>query len=178
MPKTVMPVNRMRTLVLGAIGLLVVIVAGLGVVFVTMRQAPKPAGDAVTIEISDTACTPNEANVAAGAPTFSIKNASNRAVEWEILNGVMVVAERENIAPGFTVALTPRLEPGTYEMTCGLLSNPRGKLTVVTADGLTTALPAAPKLADLVAPTAEYRVYAIQTADQLTTAAVFNFSPS
>jgi iron uptake system component EfeO len=41
---------------------------------------------------------------------------------------------------------------------------------VVTADGSTTALPSAPKLVDLVAPTAEYRVYAIKSADDLTTA--------
>lgn len=166
-----MPSNRLKAFVLGAIALLIVIVAGLGIVFVTMRQAPKPAaGNAVTIEVSDTACTPNVTSVGAGAPTFSIKNTSNRAIEWEILNGVMVLAERENIAPGFAVELTPRLDPGSYQMTCGLLSNPRGTLTVTAADGSTTALPAAPKLADLVAPTAEYRVYAIQTADQLTKA--------
>ncbi len=62
---------------------------------------------------------------AAGTPTFTIHNTSQQAIEWEILDGVMVVAERENIAPGFTVALTPRLDPGSYQMTCGLLSNPR-----------------------------------------------------
>lgn len=55
-------------------------------------------------------------------------------------------------------------------MTCGLLSNPRGNLTVTAADGSTSARSATPRLADLVAPTGEYRVYAITSADQLTTA--------
>ena len=40
----------------------------------------------------------------------------------------MVVDERENIVPGFVQPLTTKLDPGEYEMTCGLLSNPRGTL--------------------------------------------------
>ena len=66
----------------------------------------------------------------AGKTTFKIKNASTRRLEWEILKGVMVVEERENIVPGFVQSLTATLDPGTYEMTCGLLSNPKGTLTV------------------------------------------------
>ncbi|HTJ56317.1 MAG TPA: cupredoxin domain-containing protein [Devosiaceae bacterium] len=165
-----MPANRLKLLVLGAIGVLAAIVAALGVVFVTMRQPAKPAGNVVTIEVSDRACTPGTVSVAAGTPDFRIKNTGNRAIEWEILDGVMVLAERENIAPGFSVELMPRLDPGTYQMTCGLLSNPHGTLTVVAADGSTTARPAAPRAVDLVAPTAAYRVYAIQSAEALNTA--------
>lgn len=165
-----MPSNRLKFVVLGAIGLLVVLVAVLAFVLVNQRGAPKPAADKVSIEVSDTACTPNSVTVAAGAPSFSIRNTSGRTIEWEILNGVLVLAERENIAPGFTVEVTPRLEPGSYQMTCGMLGNARGTLTVTAADGTTTALPAAPKLADLVAPTAEYRVYAIKSSDQLAAA--------
>jgi len=166
-----MPSNRLKLAVVGAIGLLVIVVAVLGVALVNRRSAPSTAPDKVAIEISDTACSPNAVTVAAGAPTFSIKNTSGRAIEWEILDGVMVLAERENIAPGFALDVTPRLKPGTYKMTCGLLSNAPGSLTVTAADGSTTALPAAPTLADLVAPTAEYRVYAIRSAEQLGAAA-------
>ena len=166
-----MPTTRLKLLVLGAIGLLLLVVIALGVVFVTMRQPQKPAATGqIAITISGTACAPNEVTVAAGTPDFAIHNASDRAIEWEILNGVMVVAERENIVPGFTVEVTPHLEPGTYQMTCGLLSNPRGTLTVTAADGTTTIAAAPPKLADLIAPTGEYRVYAIKNADELTAA--------
>ncbi len=45
----------------------------------------------------------------------------------------MVVEERENIAPGFTQKLTANLQPGEYDMTCGLLTNPKGKLIVTGA---------------------------------------------
>ena len=168
-----MPSNRLKLFVLGALGVLVVVVVALGVVFVGLRGRQTAPADKVAIEVSDASCTPNTLSVAAGTPSFAIHNTSNRAIEWEILSGVMVVAERENIAPGFTVELTPRLEAGSYEMTCGLLSNPHGTLTVAATAGA-SALPAPPQLADLVAPTAEYRVYAIQSAEQLikTTAAL------
>lgn len=166
-----MPTTRLKLLVAGAIGVLLLVVVVLGAVFVTMRHPQKPATNGqIAITITGSACTPNEVTVAAGAPDFAIHNNSDRAIEWEILNGVMVVAERENIVPGFTVEVTPHLDPGSYQMTCGLLSNPRGTLTVTAADGSTIAAAAAPKLADLIAPTAEYRVYAIKSADDLTMA--------
>ncbi|VTN15657.1 Iron uptake system component EfeO precursor [Raoultella terrigena] len=71
--------------------------------------------------------------VKAGKTQFIIQNHSQKALEWEILKGVMVVEERENIAPGFTQKLTANLQPGEYDMTCGLLTNPKGKLIVTGA---------------------------------------------
>lgn len=84
----------------------------------------------VNVGISDDACEPMQLTVKRGKTQFIIKNNSRRAVEWEILKGVYVVEERENIAPGFSQKLTAKLEPGKYEMTCGLLSNPHGVLIV------------------------------------------------
>ena len=74
-----------------------------------------------------------KAKTEGGKTVFKIKNASKRAIEWEILQGYMVVEERENIIPGFVQNLTATLTPGDYGMTCGLLSNPKGTLKV-TAD--------------------------------------------
>jgi iron uptake system EfeUOB component EfeO/EfeM len=84
----------------------------------------------VNVKVTDSACEPMTLTVHPGKTRFLIKNLSQRAVEWEILKGVYVVEERENIAPGFSQKLTARLEPGRYQMTCGLLSNPRGTLIV------------------------------------------------
>lgn len=108
-----------------------------------------------TVTVNARACDPEDMTVPAGKVTFSIVNKSMRALEWEILTGVMVVDERENIAPGFTQKLTTTLEPGDYEITCGLLSNPKGKLHV------TGAMPVSvkPRLVDLIGPMAEYKVY-------------------
>ena len=85
---------------------------------------------AVTVTVTDKGCEPNAIAVAPGKIVFKIKNASKRAIEWEILQGYVVVEERENIIPGFVQNLTATLEPGDYGMTCGLLSNPKGTLKV------------------------------------------------
>lgn len=110
----------------------------------------------VPVAVTARGCEPMEITVPAGLVRFVITNKSTRALEWEILEGVMVVDERENIAPGFKSRLTTRLKPGTYAVTCGLLDNPRGRLVVI---GETPSGAAAkPVAADLVGAVAEYRV--------------------
>jgi iron uptake system component EfeO len=84
----------------------------------------------VDVTVTDKGCEPNALKVPPGKTLFKIRNASKRAIEWEILQGFMVVEERENIIPGFVQNLTATLQPGDYGMTCGLLSNPKGTLKV------------------------------------------------
>src|SRR4051794_33063924 len=62
--------------------------------------------------------------------TPAIYGQRENALEWEILDGVMLVDERENIAPGFVQRLLTTLAPGDFAITCGLLGYPRGKLHV------------------------------------------------
>lgn len=112
----------------------------------------------VQVTVTDKGCEPMQLQVSAGKTLFHVRNASNRALEWEILSGVMVVDERENILPGFVQKMTSTLEPGDYAMTCGLLSNPRGVLKV-SDSGPGAAAPAKPSAMDLVGPLAEYKVY-------------------
>lgn len=85
---------------------------------------------------------------------------------------MMVAEERVNIAFGFTQALTATLAPGQYEMTCGLLSNPRGRLTVTKSDASRAAQARQSSLAAFVGPLAEYRVYLMTQAKALRTASV------
>lgn len=141
---------------------------GAGALFYYATQTIKPAGEAVAykVVVGDSACEPQEITVPAGRTTFEIYNASRRPVEWEILDGVMVVEERENIAPGFHSLLTAKLVPGTYDITCGLLSNPRGKL-VVTPSAESEAEKAQPALQAFIGPLSEYRVFLILQASAL-----------
>jgi len=133
------------------------------------RQAHQARQDdgAVVVHVRADRCEPNALSVPAGRTTFRIVNDSKRAVEWEILDGVMVIEERENIAPGFSQTLSANLAPGQYAMTCGLLSNPRGALTVTATDASDAALSARPKLVDFIGALAEYRVYLSAHADAL-----------
>ncbi len=110
----------------------------------------------VKVTVTDKQCEPMNITVNAGKTQFIIQNNSQKALEWEILKGVMVVEERENIAPGFSQKMTANLQEGEYDMTCGLLSNPKGKL-VVKASGKQ----AAPKndLMALTGPITDYKAY-------------------
>ena len=125
---------------------------------VARKAPPKAADNAVTVTIQGNVCQPNEITVPAGRTTFTIVNQSSRALEWEILDGVMVVEERENIAPGFSQTMTVKLQPGEFDITCGLLSNPRGKLRV-TPSAASDAEAARPSLVNYVGALAEYRVF-------------------
>jgi iron uptake system component EfeO len=118
----------------------------------------------INVTVTDKGCEPNSLTVTEGKSTFAIKNASRRALEWEILDGVMVVEERENIFPGFTQTLSATLSPGEYQMTCGLLNNPKGTLIVqAAATGRTAPITAL----DLAGPLAEYKLYVSREVDAL-----------
>lgn len=118
----------------------------------------------VKVTVNDKQCEPMQLTLPAGKTQFVVHNTSQKNLEWEILKGVMVVEERENIAPGFTQKMTANLEPGEYDMTCGLLSNPKGKL-VVTAEG--AVADGKPNVMDLVGPIAEYKVYVTKEVEGL-----------
>ncbi len=108
------------------------------------------------VAVDDSQCNPMAMTVPAGKVQFIIRNKSMRALEFEILDGVMVVEERENIAPGFMQKMTAKLEPGEYDITCGLLTNPRGKLVVTAGEN---SEPYTVSANDLIGPLAEYKFY-------------------
>lgn len=123
------------------------------------------ADGSINIAVNDQACEPMELTVPSGEVVFQIKNNSSRKLEWEILNGVMVVDERENIAPGLSDKMTVTLLPGEYAMTCGLLNNPRGKLTVTDSGFKQT--PGEADMEKLAQPLTDYKTYVQAEAEQL-----------
>ncbi|KJZ43757.1 iron uptake system protein EfeO [Pseudomonas fluorescens] len=122
----------------------------------TKRQANQ---NEVLVTIHPHSCEPNALSVPAGRASFRIVNRSDRAVEWEILDGVLVVEERENIAPGLSQVINANLLPGDYAITCGLLSNPRGTLHVSPTAASDAAAKAKPSMVAFVGPLSEFRVY-------------------
>lgn len=115
--------------------------------------------DEVVVNIHPGNCEPNALTIPAGRASFRIVNRSERAVEWEILDGVLVVEERENIAPGLSQVINANLQPGDYAITCGLLSNPRGTLHVTPTAASDAAAKAKPSLVAFIGPLSEFRVY-------------------
>jgi iron uptake system component EfeO len=104
--------------------------AGVAALFAYAFSAGAADVPQVKVTVNDKQCEPMTITVNSGKTQFIIQNHSQKALEWEILKGVMVVEERENIAPGFSQKMTANLQPGEYDMTCGLLTNPKGKLIV------------------------------------------------
>lgn len=151
------PSSRLITIAL--FGAAILVLAGGGAFYLASQKAPRSvAAGAIAVRVGDNTCEPMDLTVPAGRSVFEIENASNRPIEWEILDGVMVIEERENIAPGFRSQLSANLKPGVYDVTCGLLSNPRGKLTV-TASAHSDAEKAKPPLKAFIGPLSEYKVY-------------------
>jgi len=133
--------------------------------YATSRQPVQTDAADQLVTVDARTCNPNEVTVPGGRRSFEILNSSDRPIEWEILNGVMVVAERENIAPGFRTTLVTDLAPGSYEMTCGLLSNPRGRLIVTASDEAASAASEV-TLRKFLGPLSEYRVYLVLQGNQ------------
>ena len=145
---------------LAVVAAAILVVAGGGAFYTATRYAaPSQGGGAFRIAVTDRACDPAEITVPAGSHRFEVVNRTDRPVEWEILDGVMVVAERENITPGLTQTLSATLRPGDYAITCGLLSNPRGTLHVTPSTVAAGDTHARPQLRDFIGPLSEYKVF-------------------
>ncbi|RRV07371.1 iron uptake system protein EfeO [Pseudomonas sp. v388] len=152
-----------RALRLAVAGSVILMIAAGGLFYYASQVAATKraanAGAETVVNIHAHNCEPNALTVAAGKNAFRIVNRSERAVEWEILDGVLVVEERENIAPGLSQVINANLMPGDYAITCGLLSNPRGTLHVTPTAESDAKAKARPSMTAFIGPLSEYRVY-------------------
>ena len=158
-PASGTPPRALRCAVAGSV---IVMIAAGGLFYYASQLAAakrKTHNDQVTVTIHPHSCEPNALTVPAGLNSFRIVNASERAVEWEILDGVLVVEERENIAPGLSQVINATLAPGDYAITCGLLSNPRGTLHVTPTAASEASANARPSMVAFIGPLSEFRVY-------------------
>lgn len=158
-PASGTPPRALRWAVAGSV---IVMIAAGGLFYYASQLAAakrKVHGNEVTVTIHPHSCEPNALTVPAGFNSFRIVNASERAVEWEILDGVLVVEERENIAPGLSQVINATLAPGDYAITCGLLSNPRGTLHVTPTAASEASARARPAMVAFIGPLSEFRVH-------------------
>jgi iron uptake system component EfeO len=81
-----------------------------------------PAGAATIIAVDSTAddCVLDIATVASGTVTFRVTNSGDRITEFYLLgaDGLSIVSEVENIAPGSSRDLTVVAQPGEYFTEC------------------------------------------------------------
>jgi iron uptake system component EfeO len=76
--------------------------------------------DAIAVSATEDQCDVDVAEVGSGNTSFAITNDGTGVTEFYILgsDGLRVVAEQENIAPGTTSDLTVALQPGDYFTAC------------------------------------------------------------
>ena len=85
-----------------------------------VARADQAAGDALTVTSTDDSCEISSASSASGTLNFAVTNAGSETTEFYLLasDGLRIVGEVENIAPGASRTLTVLAQPGDYYTLC------------------------------------------------------------
>ncbi|MGD6978670.1 MULTISPECIES: iron uptake system protein EfeO [Citricoccus] len=77
-------------------------------------------GDGIQVSSTADACEVSTDTAESGTNTFTITNDGDRVTEFYLLgeDGLRIVSEQENIAPGASAQLTVSLQPGDYFTAC------------------------------------------------------------
>jgi len=74
---------------------------------------------ALTVQSSDTACTPSQSTLNAGTVKIVVNNTGGNPTELYVYEGDKILSEVENIGPGTARDLTVTLKAGTnYSLVC------------------------------------------------------------
>ena len=82
--------------------------------------ASEATGGALSVTSTAEACQVSASTTTSGNATFLILNSADKTTEFYLLgeDGLRIVAERENIAPGASAELSVALQPGKYFTAC------------------------------------------------------------
>ena len=96
-------------------------------------------GTVVKVVLTNAGCTVVPDTVASGRVTFSVTNTGDGAVtELELKRGGRIVAERENVAPGFKASFSVTPAAGSYSLYCPGGGGPADHPFTVTAAAATS----------------------------------------
>ncbi|GEP48220.1 peptidase M75 family protein [Microbacterium saccharophilum] len=107
--------TRLRSLAaVAALGLTAAALAG------CVAKSDVAASDALTVDSSASACTVSAATATSGTLAFEVTNSGDEVTEFYLLaeDGLRIVGEVENIAPGASRTLTVVAQPGEYFTLC------------------------------------------------------------
>lgn len=85
-----------------------------------VAKADVAAADAITVSSTDAGCDVSAATASSGTLAFDVKNEGDQITEFYLLadDGLRIVGEVENIAPGASRTLTVVAQPGEYFTLC------------------------------------------------------------
>lgn len=94
---------------------------------------------AIAVTANDSGCEVAQASAESGTITFTVQNAGQKVNEFYVLgsNGLTIVGEVENIAPGASRDLTIQAGPGDYFTSCkpGMIGDGVGKAAFTVQGG-------------------------------------------
>jgi iron uptake system component EfeO len=117
MTRTLPPQTTRAARTLGAlatVGIAALALAG------CVAKADVAAADTLTVTSTDSACEVSTGSATSGTLTFDVANDSSQVTEFYLLaeDGLRIVGEVENIAPGASRTLTVVAQPGEYFTLC------------------------------------------------------------
>ncbi len=79
-----------------------------------------PGGGAITVTSTDDGCAVSTNTTPSGTVVFDVKNTGSQVTEFYLMaeDGLRIVSEVENIAPGASRTLTATVQPGSYITLC------------------------------------------------------------
>lgn len=96
--------------------------AAVGVVALSgcVAKTDVASADALTVTSTDTSCDVSASAAKSGTLTFAVSNKSSQTSEFYLLaeDGLRIIGEVENIAPGAERTLTVVAQPGEYKTLC------------------------------------------------------------
>ena len=135
--------------------------------------ANNPAGSSPTLTVDSTAddCVVSAAVAPSGTVVFDVTNSTDQTTEFYLLadDGLRVVAEIENVAPGAPRTLTASLAPGSYYTVCkpGMVGGGVGKTEFTVIDSGNSSTPTADEAAQIKAAADNYVAYVKDQVSQL-----------
>lgn len=134
-------------LLIALLGTLAIGVAACG----SSSDASDSDAQQIAVTITDDGCEPTDLKATAGPATFTVSNEDSSVNnEFEVLDGALIVGERENVTAGLSGDVSVNLDPGTYDIVCGNPGDrePTGKLTVAGEAQSATTNPQLKRAAD------------------------------
>lgn len=124
-----------------SLALVAVTAAGSLVLAGCVARADQAGGDAITVTSTEDSCEISSASAASGTLNFAVTNAGSETTEFYLLasDGLRIVGEVENIAPGASRTLTVLTQPGDYYTLCkpGMIGDGVGRAAfTVTGDSV------------------------------------------
>lgn len=120
-------------------------VAAMSVVALASCQKIDPGdGESIAVTSTNDECTVSADSAASGTLRFDVRNSGDRVTEFYMLgdDGLRIIGEVENIAPGTSRTLTFQAQPGSYYTVCkpGMIGDGIGQSAfTVTGDAIEIA---------------------------------------